>query len=196
MALRIILASTSPWRLKMLHEAGVHAVGRASGVNESVMKASSFSAPSGLAMALARAKARAVADHHPGAWVIGADQVVHQGDEVFGKPRDPAEHLTRLMQMRGRSHDLCTAWALVGPGAPAEGVAVTRMVVRSDLTDAELQSYVDSGEGSGCAGGYAAEGRGAALFARMDGDFFNIIGLPLLDLLSALRARGWRMEAS
>ena len=126
--------------------------------------------------------------------MIGADQVVHQDGEVFGKPRDPADHLARLQSMRGHTHELVTGWSLRGPGPPEDGVVITRMTVRDDLTDDELRAYVDSGEGSGCAGGYAAEGRGARLMRRVDGDWFNVIGLPVLAVWDALRARGSRIE--
>ncbi len=141
----------------------------------------------------AEAKAAAVAEDNPHDWVLGADQVAHQDGEMFGKPRDAADHLERLRSMRGRTHALVTAWVLVGPGEAARGVCTTRMHVRADLEEAEIRAYVLSGEGSGCAGGYAAEGHGGALFARVEGDWFNVIGLPVLDVLEALRARGWRM---
>jgi septum formation protein len=141
---------------------------------------------------LAAAKAEAVAVGREHQWVIGADQVVHLHGEVFGKPRDPADHLARLRSMRGRHHELVTGWALRGPGAPGDGVVVTTMRVRADLTDQELSDYVATGEGAGCAGGYMAEAQGAFLFEAVDGDWFNIVGLPLFELMTALRARGWR----
>ena len=141
---------------------------------------------------LAAAKADAVAAQAPNQWVLGADQVVQLDGEVFGKPRDPSDHLDRLRGMRGRTHELVTGWALRGPGAAGDGVVITRMSVRADLTDQELADYVATGEGAGCAGGYMAEARGAFLFDRIDGDWFNIVGLPLFEVLTALRARGWR----
>jgi septum formation protein len=141
---------------------------------------------------LAAAKAEAVRLVHPDSWVLGADQVVHLDGEVFGKPKDPDDHLRRLRSMRGRVHELVTGWALRGPGDPGDGIVVTRMAVRADLTEQELAEYVATGEGAGCAGGYMAEARGAFLFEGVDGDWFNIVGLPLFEVLTALRARGWR----
>ncbi|MCB9664187.1 MAG: septum formation protein Maf [Alphaproteobacteria bacterium] len=190
--MRLVLASTSPWRLRMLRDAGLDVSGVAPGVDEEPLVGDG---PVVTAALRARAKAEAVATRHPDAWVLGADQVVHAGDEVFGKPRDPVDHLARLRSLRGETHALVTAWSLRGPGLPADGVCTTRMVVRADLTDAELEAYVRSGEGSGCAGGYAAEGQGAFLFRAVEGDWFNVIGLPLLDVVGALRARGWRYGA-
>lgn len=149
--------------------------------------------PCDRAARLARQKARAVADRLPGAWVLGADQVAWDGAEVFGKPRDAADHLARLRSLRGRSHDLVTAFAIVHPDGEDAGLETTRLWMRADLGDDELAAYVAGGEGTGCAGGYAAEGRGAWLFSRIEGDWNNVLGLPLFAVIAALRARGWRM---
>lgn len=185
----LILASTSPWRRKLLDDAGIACDGEDPGVDESALVGDG---PVATAAVRATAKAAAIAARHPDRWVLAADQVVHQDGDVFGKPRDADDHLARLRSMVGRTHELVTAWALRGPGAPADGVVTTRMHVRADLEDAELAAYVACGEGRGCAGGYAAEGRGGFLFHRVEGDWHNVIGLPLHDVTTALRARGWR----
>jgi septum formation protein len=127
--------------------------------------------------------------------VVGADQVLWDGHEVIGKPADAADHLRRLRGFRGRSHTLLTGWHVVGPGGVhRSGVERTVLWVRGDLSDAELAAYVATGEGTGCAGGYAVEGHGAWLFERIDGDWFNVVGLPLLAVLTALRELGWRYD--
>jgi septum formation protein len=185
----LILASTSPWRRRMLESAGLRVRCESPGVDE---RAVTEPDPARLAELLARAKARAVAQRFPEAWVIGADQVVTDGVSVWGKPADPADHRRQLRSMRGRSHDLVTGFCVIGPGLFETGVERTRMFVRGDLQDAELDAYVASGEGSGCAGGYAVEGAGVFLFERIEGDWFNVIGLPLLRVLTVLRAHGWR----
>ncbi len=185
----LVLASGSVWRRAMLEDAGI----RVEAVEPNVDEASIVGdGPVDTAKRRAEAKAAVVRAARPDAWVLAADQVVHDGAEVFGKPDDPQDHRARLQGMRGRAHDLHTAWVLVGPGEPAHGVCRTRMVVRGDLDDAEIDAYVACGEGSGCAGGYAAERRGAFLFERIEGDFFNVLGLPLLDVMGAMRRRGWR----
>lgn len=192
----LILASTSEWRRKMLADVGLVARGVASGVDEGH---EGITDPPVLARFLARKKAAAVALRHPQAWVLGADQVVCDAvrrDRIWGKPEDPADHLERLRAMRGRAHDLVTGWCLLGPGVDREGHCETRLHVRADLGDAELAAYVATGEGSGCAGGYMAEGRGAFLFERIDGDWFNVLGLPILDVFGALRDLGWRFGES
>jgi septum formation protein len=189
----IVLASTSPWRKAMLEAAGFRVECEPPGVDE---RAVSEPDPRRLAAVLAEAKARAVARRRPDAWVLGADQVVTDGAEVWGKPLDPADHLARLQAMRGRSHDLVTGFCLLGPDGVEEiGLETTRLWVRDDLTDDELRAYVATGEGSGCAGGYAAEGQGAWLFSRIEGDWFNVMGLPLLRVIDALRRHRWRYGA-
>jgi septum formation protein len=186
----LILASTSPWRRRMLVDAGIAVRTESPGVDERSVR---LSDPVELACELARRKARAVAARHPGEWILGADQVAHEpGGEPFGKPEDPDDHLRRLRSMVGRSHALVTGFALVGPGVEVVGHETTVMHVRADLDDDELVAYVSTGEGAGCAGGYAVEGRGVFLFERIDGDWFNVVGLPLLRVLGVLRAHGWR----
>lgn len=188
----LILASTSPWRRALLAEVGLAVRCEAPGVDE----ASDEADPEALARELAVRKARAVAARFPDAWVIGADQVAFDLEDraPFGKPRDPADHLARLRGMVGRTHGLVTGLALTGPGFEDVIAEETRMVVRADLADDELAAYVATGEGSGCAGGYAAERRGAFLFARVDGDFFNVVGMPVLRLFELFRHRGWRFR--
>ena len=181
----------------MLESAGLSVESVPADVDERGLQATLDDAgPVDVALALAREKARVVAAIRPGLPVLGADQVLWDGVQTIGKPADPDAHLARLRSLRGQTHELVTAWCLVGPGAGMErvGVSRTRLTVRADLEEAELAAYVASGEGSGCAGGYAIEGHGAWLFERVDGDWNNIIGLPLFDVLSALRALGYRYD--
>lgn len=172
----------------MLADVGVVVRGEAPGVGEETREPD----PPTRAVELALRKARAVALRHPEAIVIGADQVVTDGVDIWGKPLDPADHLRRLQGMRGASHQLVTGWAVLHAGGEHIGHCTTTMYVRDDLTDDELRDYVATGEGSGCAGGYAAEQRGAFLFERVDGDWNNVIGLPLYPILGVLRGLGWR----
>ena len=188
----LILASGSQWRRQLLQSVGIQCRAEASGVEEDHGASAD---PTALATLLSEQKAEAVAARYPEAWVLGADQVAYDPEAPeghFGKPRNPVDHLARLKAMRGRPHVLVTGWTLLGPGLRRQGSVRTTLHVRADLEDAELQAYVASGEGSGCAAGYMAEGRGAFLFERIDGDWFNVLGLPLHDIWSVLRAEGWR----
>lgn len=190
----LVLASTSPWRRQMLESVGLRLRCVPPGVDERAVQEND---PPTLALTLAIAKARAVAASNLGCFVLGSDQVVTDGVDVWGKPTDPEDHLRRLQAMRGRSHQLVTGFALILPNGTMEsGTESTRMWVRPDLSDDELRAYVDSGEGTYCAGGYAAEGRGGWLFERIDGDWFNVLGLPLFRVLDRLRAHGFRMPGT
>jgi septum formation protein len=190
----LILASTSPWRLRILQGAGVPVSAIASHVDE---RAVSFADPAELVMELARRKAHAVAQRHPNRFVLGSDQVVFDPVHgISGKPADAGAHTRQLLRLRGREHELVTGFAIVSPqergNGPLVRVVRTRMWMRADLSDAEISAYVDTGEGAGCAGGYAAEGQGAFLFERIEGDWNNVLGLPLFEVLTCLRGMGWR----
>jgi septum formation protein len=102
--------------------------------------------------------------------------------------------MTRLTAFRGRTHLLTTAVALVGGGWPEELFSVdTRVRFRADVTDAELRAYIAHGEARGCAGGYMVEQRGVWLIETIDGDWTNVVGLPVFDLVTRLRKRGFRL---
>ena len=185
---RLVLASTSPWRLQLLGEAGITAEAVAPGVYEEVIVGVG---PVETAQMRAMAKAKAVAAGCPGALVVGADQVIHMDGETIGKPANDLVWLQRLQTMRGRAHQLTTAVALVDGEGSEEFTVTTKVCFRGDLTDEELRNYIACGEARGCAGGYMIERRGAWLVESIDGDWLNVIGLPVLHLVSRLRARGW-----
>lgn len=190
---QLILASGSVSRLGLLRAAGLDLRAVPSTVDErAVQRTLGGARPAEVALALARAKADEVASREMGL-ILAADQIVVDGSQVIGKPADEAEHLARLQALVGRPHDLLTAWVLRAPtGERREGVERSRLWMRADLTVEELRAYVRSGQGSGCAGGYAIEGHAAWLFERIEGDFFNIVGLPVLAVVGALRELGWR----
>lgn len=194
--MNLILASGSISRLSMLRAVGLSVESRPPQVDErAAQRALGTRDPEAIASALARNKAASVALREQ-ALALGADQVLVDGREVIGKPVDPQDHLARLRSLRGREHRLISAWCLHdAQGVVSEGRSETRLRVRADLTDAELQAYVSTGEGSACAGGYAIEGHGGWLFERVEGDYFNILGLPLFDVLTALRSLGFRYTA-
>jgi septum formation protein len=196
----LILASTSAYRRQLLAAAGIQVRCEAPEVDERAAEdAIRAEDPVVLARELARIKAIAVARRHPQALVIGADQVGYDPDEPgvrFGKPLDAVDHLDRLRSLVGRRHVLVTGLALIGGGHEIVEHETTEMVVRSDVEDAELAAYVATAEGAGCAGGYAVEGRGIFLFERIEGDWTNVIGLPIPRLIGLLRACGWRFSTT
>lgn len=185
----LVLASASRWRQSLLHEAGVLVDLHPAPIDEAAILAAD---PRALARLRAHAKAEAVAALRPEAWVIGADQVAHVDGEPFGKPESPDDHRLRLRRLRGETHTLTTGVCLWMPGKVVEFWEDTRITFRGDITDAEIDAYVATGEGSACAGGYRAEALGAQLIERVEGDWQNVIGLPLYPLVTALRDAGWR----
>jgi len=189
----LVLASTSRWRLGLLEAAGIPCTAVAPEVDEDAI-GSAGDGPVRVARDRALAKARAVAALHPGRLVVGADQVVHLDGEWIGKPIDEADWMRRLQAFAGRSHLLTTAVALVDDHGE-DCFAVDSVVrFRSDLTSADLRAYIHHGEASGCAGGYMVEGRGVWLVEAVEGDWTNVVGLPVFALVQRLRDRGWRLS--
>lgn len=191
--MRLILASTSPFRQAMLRQAGLTFEAIKPAFDEWLPQGS---LPDAVALMLAEGKAEAVADHHPDAVVMGADQVGECEGVLLGKPLDEAAAYAQLKQLLGRTHRLITGVVLIGP-TPEEGgaratlriVDETRITFRQ-LSDEALKTYVATREWEGCAGGYRLEGQGVLLVEKIEGDYFNIIGLPLIPVLEGLRRLG------
>ncbi len=142
--------------------------------------------------ALALAKARAVAAQHPDAIIIGADQILVASDEWFDKPADLTEAAAQLRSLSGRGHVLATAAvAVAGDSCLWTATAAPELTMRR-IGESFLAEYIEA-EGEavlGSVGAYRIEGRGAQLFSRIEGDYFSILGLPLIELLGFLRGCG------
>ena len=140
--------------------------------------------PAQLAIENAVRKARAVASGRPEATVLGVDTVVALDGRPFGKPRDEQEASRFLRELSGRGHEVHSGLALIAPGGDlrARG-ALTRVRFR-DLGERDLAWYLGTGEWDGRAGGYAIQGRGAALVEGIEGDYWNVVGLPVSLLVS------------
>ena len=190
----LILASRSPARARLLAEAGVAFVAENASLDEEPLKhscrAARMSAREG-ALKLAEEKARIVSSRHPQAVVLGADQILDDGDRWFDKPKDLDEARAQLLSLKGKTHELVSAASCLSGGALLwQAASVSRLTMRA-FSEAFLDSYLEA-EGAallGLVGAYRLEGRGVQLFARVEGDFFAIMGLPLLELLSFLRDR-------
>jgi septum formation protein len=137
--------------------------------------------PAEVALLNARRKATAI----PGELVLGADTVVALDGVIYGKPRDAAEARAYLGRLNGRTHEVVGGIALAGR-IEATAVEVTRVTFKAS-DDATLDAYVATGEWQGRAGGYAIQGRGGDLVERIDGDYLNVVGLPLGRLKSLLK---------
>ena len=175
----LLLASASPARRRLLEQAAIPHRVQVSGVDE---EAIGHPDPAQLVQLLARAKAAAVLqsgiDPEVSA-VLGCDSVLEFDGEVFGKPADPQEAISRWRQMRGAWGELHTGHVLLDPAGAERVAAVTTRVLFADLSDAEIEAYVATGEPLECAGGFALEGRGGCLVERLDGCYSNVIGLSL-----------------
>jgi septum formation protein len=188
--IRLILASASPARRRLLEAAGIDPEVIVSGVDESVVDASS---PEALSLVLARLKAQAVAKGQPRqtktTLVLGCDSVLAFDGETMGKPKDADEATRRWQRMRGRDGVLYTGHCLidVASGKTAEDVAATT-VHFANISDEEIAAYVATGEPSRVAGAFTIDGIGGPFVERIDGDPGTVIGLSL-PLLRALLGR-------
>lgn len=188
----IVLASRSPARAQMLRDAGLTVQVRPPAMDEDAAKPALAALdldPFALAGRLAEAKARAVTAAS-GEIVLGADQTLDLDGETFNKPRDLDDLGAQLARLQGRSHRLHSAAVLVRDGAVLwTGVSSVTLAMRP-LEASEIAQYVDAEGPSvlGCVGGYRLEGRGVQLFEAIKGEYFAVLGLPLLALLAALRS--------
>lgn len=186
----IILASTSPRRSGLLRQIGMPFEVTPPDVDESRY---SFEAdPAGTAERLALAKARSAADRPDvrgrNCVVLGADTVVLFEGQILGKPEDAEDAYAMLRKLTGRSHRVLTGFALLDAGTnrSVTGHEWTTVCMR-DCTDEEIRAYVDTGEPLDKAGSYGAHALGAGLITRVEGCFYNVIGLPLARLLVTLK---------
>ena len=194
--MKLILASTSAARRAMLANAGVPHEAMAPHVDEEELKATlkaEGASPRAVADALAETKAVKISRRVPGALVLGADQVLALLDgTMLNKPGDRDAAAAQLRSLRGVEHRLISAAVIAENGTPVwRFVDTTALQVRA-FSDDWLEAYLDA-EGDellGCVGAYRLEGLGAQLFARVRGDYFTVLGLPLLAVLDYLRTRG------
>lgn len=180
----LILASGSPRRIQLLSEMGVPFETQPSGVEEPALEGRR---PEELAIEAARLKAGAIAAFHPQSLVLGADTIVCLEERILGKPQDEAEARSMLLALRGRWHEVITGLCLIAPESNA-WTAFERTRVRMEtFMVAELEDYLASGEPYDKAGGYAIQGNAARFVAEIEGDYFNVVGLPLNLMMRGMR---------
>ncbi len=186
----LVLASKSDIRGKILAAAGLRFEIRPASIDERAVEVAAGK-PDAAAAArlLARAKALAVAASCPGQLMLGADQTLARGNMRFSKPGDRAAAAEQLRALRGRTHELHSALALAQDGAILFDCVDTARLTMRDISDRFLEDYLDmTGDlALTSVGGYQLEGIGIHLFERVEGDYFTILGLPLLPLLAFLR---------
>jgi len=183
---RVILASQSPRRRELLSLIGIPHEVRPAEIDERYLPGES---PPVHAERLAREKAQRIRDGE--AVVIGSDTIVVVDGDVLGKPRDKAEAATMLRRLSGRTHTVITAIAVAWRGQLESGVEEVEVTFHA-LSDAEIDAYIATREPMDKAGAYGIQGYGATTIARVDGDYFAVMGLPLQRLVRLLQRLGLR----
>ena len=191
----IVLSSISASRRRLLTQCGVPYKTAKPGFEEGPARAAMKNAGASaadVAAALAEGKANSIAEILPGAHVIGADQMLECGGSWFDKPADRAAARAHLQALRGKTHTLITAAVIAYEGRTVWRHAETARMTMRDFSDGFLDHYLDrAGDGViRSVGAYELEGAGAQLFDKIEGDFFAILGLPLIPLLAGLRESG------
>jgi septum formation protein len=190
----LILASASRARQSVLAAAGIPIEAQAAAIDERAAEAKSpTQEPGAVATLLAREKASWVERHHPGRLILGADQTLALGARRFAKPADRAAAREQLRALSGRTHELYSAIVFLQNGTTlCEHVGVARLTMRA-FSDRFLELYLDAAGAAALesVGGYQIEGLGSQLFERVEGDYFTILGLPLMATLHFLRQHGY-----
>jgi septum formation protein len=181
---RLVLASASPRRLELLRSAGIEPLVHAADIDEAPRDGE---APVDYARRLSAEKARAVAQElDEKGPVLGADTIVYRGS-ILGKPKDAADARAMLTTLSGQTHEVITAYTLLYRGNERGRAVVTEVTFR-ELTPAELEGYIGSGEWRDKAGGYAVQGLAGALVRTVKGSYTNVVGLPLCEVIEDLDA--------
>jgi len=184
----IILASSSPRRRELLASTGIHFEVQASQVPEEHQPGE---APEEYVARLSREKAHAVANHHPGRWVIAADTTVLLGDQLLEKPASRDDAVRMLGTIAGRTHIVYTGVTLENKSREYRETRVAESEVRMlPLSRQDIEWYVDTGEPMDKAGAYAVQGIGAMFIDSIHGSYTNVVGLPLALLFQMLRKAG------
>jgi septum formation protein len=195
MAAKLILASKSASRRSLMNGAGLVFEAQSAEIDERAIEAqlsARYAKPAEVAVELAKAKAQWVSERNPEAYVIGSDQVLSLDDRLFHKPLSMGEAGDHIRAMSGKMHRLNCGVAVAFRGAVVwSDISIAEMTMRS-ISPSFLQTYLDMAGPDilQSVGAYQFEGPGIQLFEKIDGDYFTILGLPMLTLLSGLRALG------
>ncbi len=179
----LVLASASPRRRELMTAAGYTFDVDVADVDEAVRAGETADA---YVRRVARAKALAVAARRPDALVLGADTTVVVDNDILAKPVDAADAARMLRQLSGRAHRVLTAVCAIGPTGESEGQSETHVWMRP-LSEPEIADYVASGEPADKAGAYAIQGRASRFIPRIDGEYSNVVGLPMTVVDGLLR---------
>lgn len=188
----IVLASTSPFRKELLARLGIPFETTNPKTDETALSGES---PESTALRLSEAKARAVAFDHPDALIIGSDQVAYLDGQTYGKPGNHQNAIVQLQAMRGRTVNFFTGLCLLNSRTGKAHIrGVPTFVTFRNLTDGEIENYLQREKPYNCAGSAKSEGLGVAIIEKMQGDDPNaLIGLPLIALCDLLRIENYNL---
>ena len=176
----LVLASASPRRREILQNAGISFIVQAADIPEIALPGESAPA---FAKRLAQEKAQAVSRLRPSDWILGADTVVVVDGLILGKPSDKTDAARMLRLLSNRSHEVITGVCLVGPSVPGGQLSdvsfAATLVTMVAIAEREIQEYVETGEPMDKAGAYAIQGKASRWISRIEGDYFNVVGLPV-----------------
>lgn len=185
------MASASPRRRELLASMGWNFTVEASHITEKTLFGESAEE---MVCRLALSKAVDVFSRRDGFWVVGADTVVAVDGVIYGKPADNAEALDMLMNLQGRTHDVITGVALIAPDGRKKSAFEKTAVTFRAMTEEELSSYVALGESLDKAGAYAIQDKGTLLAEKINGCYFNVVGLPIRLLSEMFSDMGWSLS--
>jgi septum formation protein len=191
----LVLASASPRRQELLRKAGIPFSVQPADIDETPLVGE---AARECAERLAREKALAVSRRRPQDYVLGADTIVVVDGNILGKPRDAGDAARMLRLLAGRMHEVITGVSVVGPGVRGQGSGASEsktasqstLVTMCALSDDEIRGYVATGEPMDKAGAYAIQGIASRWIPRIEGDYSNVVGLPVPMVYAMLRERG------
>ncbi len=191
----IVLASASPRRQELLRNAGISFTVQPADINETPLPGE---LPRECAERLAREKAQAVSRNNPEQWVLGADTIVVVDGVSLGKPRDDEDAARMLRMLSGRTHAVITGVCIVQPAGSGQGPVAstintsseTTYVTFSQMTEDEIGDYVATGEPRDKAGAYAIQGIASRWIPRIEGDYSNVVGLPVALVYRMIGKRG------
>jgi septum formation protein len=185
---KIILASTSPRRRELLEKTGIVFEIVPSSYEEDV---SLNMSPAELVIFLSKGKAEDVSNKNPGAVIIGADTIIAFDNKVLGKPHTKENAKETLSMLGGKKHSVVTGFTIIEKSAnKSVSKAVETKVYFKNLTDKEIEDYINTGEPLDKAGAYAIQGIGKKLIEKIEGDYSNVMGLPVLNVLETLKEFG------
>lgn len=186
---KVILASASPRRSEILKNLNIQFEVKTSDLDESKY---SITSPAELVQLLSYDKARKIQDDNGDSLIIAADTVVAMNEKILGKPKDEMQAFEYLKQLSGKTHEVYTGITILDEknSKTFTDYCVTKVIMR-EISDQEIYSYINSGEPFDKAGAYAIQGLGAVFVKKIEGDYFNVVGLPVSKLIDGLKVLGY-----